>query len=95
MKMIERYIDSLHEELNGAVEYAEYYIIYKNAHPQWARMYKEMAESELTHADYVRTMAQEFIDGLSWAPEEDHDKWHHAIDTYGAMVAKARAMLTK
>ena len=52
MKMIERYIESLCEELDGAVEYAEYYIIYKTARPQWARMYKEMAESELQHADH-------------------------------------------
>ena len=95
MKMIERYIESLCEELDGAVEYAEYYIIYKTARPQWARMYKEMAESELQHADHIRTMAQEFIDGLTWAPESDHELWKHTIDKYGDMVSKARTMLSK
>lgn len=95
MKMIQRYIDSMYEELNGAVEYAEYYIIYKTSAPQWAKMYQKMADDELTHAEYVRTMAQEFADNLSWISEHDKECWKHAIDHYGEMVMKAKVMLEK
>lgn len=83
------------DELNGAVEYAEYYIIYKTSKPQWAKMYQKMADDELTHAEYARTMAQEFADGLSWMSEHDKDCWKNAISHYADMVAKAQVMLEK
>lgn len=95
MKMIERYIDSMCEELDGAKEYAEYYIIYKNAKPSWAKMYSKMAEDELTHADFVRVMAQEFVDGLTYVSEKDREYWKEAVGYFGDVTATAKLMLSK
>ena len=95
MKMIQRYIDSMCDELNGAAEYAEYYIIYKSSMPQWSKMYQKMANDELDHAEYIREMAQTFADGLSWISDHDKDCWKNAIDHYAEMVAKTKVMLEK
>ena len=41
MKKVDNYRDHIMEELDGAMEYAENYVVYKNTHPQWAQMYHE------------------------------------------------------
>lgn len=95
MKKVHMYIDQIHEELEGARHYAEKYIEYISEKPQWARMYSEMASAELTHADYVRTMAQEFINGLNWMPEECSEKWEHTQKVYADETALVKMMLSR
>lgn len=44
------YNNQLKDELDGAMEYAQKAIHYKNEYPNWASMYMKMANAELDHA---------------------------------------------
>ena len=95
MTKIDRYIETINEELDGAKMYAEFFIEYQKKNPNWSRMFSEMATQELTHAEYIKTMAEEFAEGLPWMPEEAKDKWEHCMRHYGEKVAVVKLMLSK
>lgn len=95
MKRVDMYLDKIKDELDGAMDYAEKYISYKTDKPQWSRMYGEMATDELKHAEYAKSIAQQYIDGLAWAPEEVMDQWNHCVAHYGEKVALIKLMLSK
>ena len=95
MQMLQHYVDSICEELESALSYAEFYIIFKNSKPAWSKMYKDMASTELVHADYLRTMAQEFADGLSWLSERDTDCWMCVLSKQAEVENQVKIMLSK
>lgn len=95
MRVIEMYIDLIDDELNSAKEYAERYLEYKTSKPQWAKMCADMASDELKHADYIREIAQQTADGLSWMPDATKDKWSWCIGHMGERVALVKMMLSK
>ena len=82
----DNYMEAIHDEMCGAKEYALKYIEYKTSKSDWARMYEEMAEAELKHAEYLKQMAQEYFDGLAWKSEESKIEWEHCK---AKMVEKA------
>lgn len=95
MKMIKWLMKEIKEEVCGAATYAERYIQYQTEKPSWSRMYSDMASQELTHAEYLKTMAQEYIDGLSYVPESDKEKWQRCIENYAEKTAWVKLMLAK
>lgn len=95
MKMVDRYIEYVNEEMDGAMQYAENYVIYKTEKPQWAQMFHDMSMQELTHADYLMSMAQESIDTFSYLPEEDKERWEHCRKHRAEKDAIVRFMLAK
>lgn len=95
MKKIKRYICAIKDELEGAMEYAEKYICYKQTKPQWAKMYADMAAAELTHAHNLHTMGTEAMTELSWIPEKDKECWEHCIAKMAEKEAMVKLMLSK
>ena len=65
MRMVEKMIERLKEEVDGAKEYAEKYIECKSrGNISRASRYKEMAEDELKHAGFIRDMGMSDIEEL-------------------------------
>lgn len=95
MTMLQRYSDWMCDELESALQYAEYYIIFKTSKPQWSKMYREMASAEIQHADYIRQMTQEFADELSWISDNDKECWQHMIQKQATIEQKVQIMLSK
>lgn len=95
MTMLQRYADWLCDELESAMEYAEYYIIFKNSKPNYAKMYKEMASAEIQHAEYIRQMTQDFADGLSYISENDKECWTKLLQKQVDVEQKVQIMLSK
>lgn len=95
MKKVDNYRNHIMEELDGAMEYAENYVVYKNTHPQWAQMYHEMASQELTHADYLRKIAQEAMNDISYIPEEDAERWKECQRNHAEKAGIIKFMLSK
>lgn len=95
MTMLQRYADWLCDELESAMEYAEYYIIFKNSKPNYAKMYKEMASAEVQHAEYIRQMTQDFADGLSYISENDKECWTKLLQKQVDVEQKVQIMLSK
>lgn len=95
MKKVDNYRNHIMDELNSAMEYAENYVVYKNTHPQWAQMYHEMSTHELTHAEYLRLIAQEAMDKISYIPEEDAESWKKCQRKHAEKVGVIKFMLSK
>lgn len=89
------YLDLIDDELNSAKEYAERYLEYKSSKQQWGKMCADMALDELKHADYIKEIAQQTINDLSWVPAEDQDRWDKCMKHFGERVAIVRLMLSK
>ena len=95
MKKVDKYKDSIKEEIDGAMEYAENYIVYKNTNPQWASIYHEMALQELNHAENLRMIAQEAMNTISYIPEEDSEAWKKCQKKNAEKVGIVKFMLSK
>ena len=83
MKIIEKILDHLEEEVEGAREYAEKYIECKaRGNMMRANRYKEMAHDELKHANFLKEMDMTDIDDLkkvyTMTDEEEHH-WEHGM----------------
>ena len=98
MRMIKDLIDHLDEEIEGAKEYAEKYVELKaKGNMQRANKYKEMANDELKHTNYIHEMAVQEIEELKkvyTAPADMQDKWDKAHKEYVERVAWIKQMLT-
>lgn len=90
MTKIKRYVDGMKDELCGAKDYAESYIECKAAgNMDRAKIYYQMAQDELKHADNLHNIAVQEINALKEAiepPESMLDKWR---DAHGYFVEKA------
>lgn len=91
---IKHYMEMIHDEMCGAKEYALKYVEYKNSKPNWARMYDEMAEAELKHADYLSQMAQEYFDDLAWKSEDSKIEWEHCKNKMTEKTALVKMILS-
>ena len=91
---IKHYMEAIHDEMCGAKEYALKYIEYKTSKSDWARMYEEMAEAELKHADYLSQMAQEYFDDLAWKSEDSKIEWEHCKNKMTEKTALVKMILS-
>lgn len=95
MRKIHDYIDRICDELDDAKEYAERYILNKGWNQQWGKMYHEMAEDELKHAEYLKQIATEHIGMLDWIPDESRYAWDACVAGFSERAAVIRLMLSK
>ena len=97
MRKIQKLVDGINEELEGAKHYAECYVEKKAAgKTQWANRFHSMAEDELAHAGYLHELAVEEIDNIRTVfkpTEEMQDKWDEAHKHYVACAAWVKQML--
>jgi hypothetical protein len=97
MKIIDHFIEEIHEELEGAKHYAEKYIEWKaRGDSNRYNRYKEFANDELKHAAFVHDLAITDIDSIKriyTLSDEDEEKWTHAHKHYAECVAIIRQML--
>ena len=97
MKMIKKLVDCIDEELEGAQNYAEKYVVYKaNGNTKWSGRFKSMAEDELQHSNYIHELAVEEISKLRsvYEPSQEMlDKWDKAHVKYVEKAAWIKQML--
>ena len=83
MKLIDKMLEHLEEEVEGAREYAEKYIECKaRGNIARANRYKEMAHDELKHANFLKEMDMADVDELSRVyamTEEEKTCWEHGM----------------
>jgi septation ring formation regulator EzrA len=81
MKMLEKMLDHLEDEIDGAREYAEKYIECKaRGNVSRATRYKEMAHDELKHATFLKEMDVADVSELKRTyhmTEEEQSAWDH------------------
>ena len=98
MYYIKEIIDQLDEEIDGAKKYAERYVKYKaKNNMQWANRFKEMANDEIKHCNYIHELVVFFIEELKKIyspPAEMLEKWEHEHKEYVEKVAWIKQMLT-
>ena len=98
MKIIDKSIDAIEEELEGAKEYTEKYIEFKaRGNMARANKYKEMAHDELKHAEYIRDFAIQEVDELRAVyqmPVEVEEKWAHSLKHFMECMGTVRQMLS-
>ncbi len=97
MTKIKKYAEHIADEIEGAKEYAEKYVECKSkGDMQWANRFKEMANDELKHANYLHEKATQEIDELSavFKPtEEMQEKWNHCHKEFVEKTAWIKQML--
>ena len=97
MRSIKKFVDAIDEELESAKEYAEKYVEHKAKNDmQTATRYKEMANDELKHANYIHEWAVKEIQDLSkvyTAPVEMQEAWEKSHKVYVETVAWIKQML--
>ena len=98
MTRIKNLADQMKEEVESAKDYAEEYLTFKaKDNSMWANRYKEMAQDELKHANYLHERAVAEIDELSKVytpPTEMMEKWEHSHKEFIEKVAWIKQMLT-
>jgi hypothetical protein len=95
MKSVKKYLCAVKDETDGAMEYAEQYIVNKNTHPEWAKMYNSMAEDELKHAEYLKRIGSDMINEIAYTPADDLKEWNECLAKAGETEAIVRLMLSK
>lgn len=98
MKIIDKMIDALDDEIEGAKKYAEKYIEWKSrGDSARASKYRDMANDELRHASNIHDFAMMDIDGLKRVytlPEKDAEKWLQAHRQFAEQYALVKQMLS-
>lgn len=98
MKMIDKMLKHLEEEVEGAKDYAEKYIECKaREHMNRANKYKEMATDELKHAGYLRDMDIADIEELKnvyTMSEAEEEAWEHGHKRLNEQMAIVKQMLS-
>lgn len=98
MTRIKELADEIKDELCSAKEYAEEYLTFKaKENGTWANRYKEMAQDELKHANYIHERVVAEIDELKkvYTPPEDMmQKWESDHKKYIEKAAWVKQMLT-
>lgn len=94
MRIIEKLIENIDEEIEGAWEYAERSIECKaRGHMQRASRYKEMAHEELGHAAQIYEFAEADVEAIRKVHPlsvEDEEKWAHAVKKMHECIAKIK-----
>lgn len=98
MRMIEKMIEALEDEIHGAKKYAEKYIEnMAKGNNSRAVKYKEMAQDELKHAGYVRDFAMMDIDEMRHVykmTEAETEMWEHGHRKMMDEMAMVKHMLS-
>jgi hypothetical protein len=99
MKLIDKMLEQLEEEVEGAREYAEKYVECKaRGNMPRANRYKEMAHDELKHATFLKEMDITDIDELKRVypmTDEEQSRWEHGhkrVNDQMAMVMHVLSM---
>ena len=95
LKKVQWYMGRIEEELDDAQTYAEKYLLNSGWSQEWGKMYHEMARQELTHAVYLRKMADEHIKMLEHVPEETEEAWEHCQRRAIERTAEIESILNK
>ena len=95
MKRMEKAIKEVHDELHGACKYAENYLFFANTHPEWAKMYHQMATEELGHADMLYKLGTAMAGELKWISEDDKTAWNELANKMAEKTAWVKLMLSK
>lgn len=77
------------EELEGAERYIKCAMKYRAEKPEWAKHYIDMANDEMRHAEYLKTMAGR-SDGHTELERAFLDELH---EWYAERLAKTKQML--
>lgn len=98
MRKIKEYVDLICEELEGAKVYAEMSIDFKvQGQMEWANKFKEAANDELKHANYIHELAvgviAKYREKLT-PPQDMLDKWEKAHAEYIEKAAWIKTMLS-
>lgn len=97
MTRIKELADEMKDELCSAKEYAEEYLTFKaKDNSAWANRYKEMAQDELKHANYIheRVVAEiEELKKVYTPPEDMMQKWESDHKKYIEKAAWVKQML--
>lgn len=97
MRLIEKLVDNIDEELESAHEYAERYIYEKSRNnTSMASRYRDMAAQELEHALVIHNQAVEEIEKIKQvykAPAEMEKKWEQSHSEYVDAMARIKTML--
>lgn len=98
MHYIKKMADHILDELEGAKEYAEKFVEHKaKGNMSEATKYKEMANDELRHANYIHEFAVAEIESLRkvYTPSvEMQEKWDKLHKEYVQEAALIRQMLS-
>lgn len=95
MKNIQYYIDHVKDEIDGALEYAEQYIMFKTEYPAFSKMYHEMSAAEMNHCNNMISMGNDYISDLSFVPEDDKELWHKCVAKATEKMGMVKLMLSK
>lgn len=61
MRSIRKYVNSMADEADGAVEYASKSVMFASSESDISKMYAEMAHDELKHAGYLKIIGERMI----------------------------------
>lgn len=97
MRMIKELAERIHEELEGAEDYAQLAARYRGHNDALAAMYAEIAAQEMTHVDKLHGKAVEII--AAW--RKDHGEpprqmamlWEHEHKRMIKRAGEVKAML--
>jgi Na+-translocating ferredoxin:NAD+ oxidoreductase RnfC subunit len=99
MKLIDKMLEQLEDEVEGARDYAEKYVECKaRGNMSRANRYKEMAHDELKHATFLKEMDIADIDELKKVypmTDEEQSLWEHGhkhVNDQMAMVMHVLSM---
>lgn len=97
MKILDKMMDHICDELEGAWEYAEKYLENKAKGDQRSSKYREMALDEIHHAEILYSFAVDDIEKLErfyTLTGEEEEKWEHTKKKFTERVAFLKHTLT-
>jgi ferritin len=97
MRLLEKLIENIEEELEGAKEYAERYIECKaRGNNQRASKYKEMAHDEIRHAEEIYSFADTDVEAIRRVHPlsvEDEEEWARAVKKMHECIARVKTYI--
>ena len=94
MRFIEEMAERMDDELDGAEEYAEGALHYKESHPALAKHMHDMAMDELRHASYFCDAAMDYVKAHPEHPEF-RQVWSFVKRHADKEIAEVEKMLAK
>lgn len=98
MKYIDELLEKIKDEIEGAEEYAEQYIIHKaNNNMTRSAQFREMALQEINHATILRDFSIQDVDAMKKVftlSEEDKEHWEKCLKKFNEKIAVLRHMVT-